>query len=405
MDALDVIMNKDKIIPYFQPIISADTQLVIGYEALARIEVENGVKSLGWFFKDHSIPEEYRQEIDEHICHLAIKKLLDFDTNTMLFINVDMNELLANNGEHLIKIFKSYESRGLLLSNVVIEFAEQDFKGNLSSLKHLLTYIQSLGIQIAIDDVGKTGSNLDQIALLRPNIVKVDLEFLEGDSFPQLYRDVLYSLSLLTRKIGATLMFEGIGSFNQLNYAWRNGGHYYQGFYLSRPKSEFQAVDFCKNSLKKEFHHFIHYERKKIEAQITLTEKLSQLIKNSLKKVKSLNSYDDVVMQIAKQLTDISFRVYICDHDGYQQSSNAVKDEHNQWNLEEGSRFKNWSWRPYFLENIVRMNYERKGILSDLYTDIEKDEMIRTYSFPIDDQLFLFVDIPYSYLFEQDGLM
>ncbi|MDE5412811.1 EAL domain-containing protein [Alkalihalobacterium chitinilyticum] len=405
MDALDVIMNKDKIIPYFQPIVSADTQLVIGYEALARIQVEDGVQSLGWFFKDQSIPEEYRQEVDEHVCHLAIEKLLEHDIEAKLFINVDMNEILENNGEHLINNLKAYESRGLSLSSIVIEFAEQDFKGNISSLKHLLTYIQSLGIQIAIDDVGKTGSNLDQIALLRPNIVKVDLEFLEGDAFPQLYRDVLYSLSLLTRKIGATLMFEGIGSFNQLNYAWRNGGHYYQGYYLSRPKPTFQEIDFCKSSLKKEFHHFIHFERKKIEAQITLTEKLSQLIRHSIKKVKALDSYDAVVMQIAKELSNISFRVYICDHDGYQQSGNAVKDEENNWNLQEGSRFKNWSWRPYFLENIVRMNYEKRGILSDLYTDIEKDEMIRTYSFPIDDHLFLFVDIPYSYLFEQDGLM
>ncbi|WP_209122235.1 EAL domain-containing protein [Alkalihalobacillus sp. BA299] len=404
MDALDVIMNKDKIVPYFQPIISADTQLVIGYEVLARIELDDGVKSLGWFFKDHSIPEEYRQEVDEYVCHLAIEKFLSLKDDTKLFINVDMNEILATNGERLIKSLKSFELNGLLLSKIVIEFTEQDFKGDFSLLKHLLTYIQSLGVQIAIDDVGKAGSNLDQIAQLKPNIVKVDLEFLEGDAFPQLYRDVLYSLSLLTRKIGATLMFEGVGSFNQLNYAWRNGGRYYQGFYLSRPKPNFQKSDFCKMSLKKEFHHFIHYERKKIEAQFTLTEKLGLLLKNSLKKLKSLDSYDDVVMQIAKELDEVSFRVYICDHDGYQQSGNAVKDKNN-WHLEEGSRFKNWSWRPYFLENIVRMNYERKGILSDLYTDIEKDEIIRTYSFPIDDRLFLFVDIPYNYLFEQDGLI
>ncbi|OLO40385.1 diguanylate phosphodiesterase [Alkalihalophilus pseudofirmus] len=405
MDALDVIMNKDKIIPYFQPIVSADTQLVIGYEVLARIELEDGVKSLGWFFKDHTIPDEYRQEVDEYVCNLALEKFLALEREAKLFINVDMNDILANDGERLIKNLKSFESKGLLLSNIVIEFTEQDFNGDFSLLKHFITYIQSLGIQLAIDDVGKVGSNLDRIALLKPNIVKVDLEFLEGDAFPQLYRDVLYSLSLLTRKIGATLMFEGVGSFNQLNYAWRNGGRYYQGFYLSRPKPTFQEVDFCKNSLKKEFHHFIHYERKKIEAQLVLTEKLGQLLKNSLKKLKSFYNYDDVVMHISKELNEVSFRIYICDHDGYQQSGNAVKGENNLWRLEEGSRYKNWSWRPYFLENIVRMNYERKGLLSDLYTDIEKDEMIRTYSFPINDQLYLFVDIPYNYLFEQDGLI
>ena len=34
MDPVDVILNQDKIIPYYKPIISADTQLVTGYEML-----------------------------------------------------------------------------------------------------------------------------------------------------------------------------------------------------------------------------------------------------------------------------------------------------------------------------------------------------------------------------------
>ncbi|WP_269758309.1 EAL-associated domain-containing protein [Thalassobacillus sp. C254] len=41
----------------------------------------------------------------------------------------------------------------------------------------------------------------------------------------------------------------------------------------------------------------------------------------------------------------------------------------------------------------------------DLYTDIHKDELIRTYSSPINEQMYVFIDIPYSYLFEQDFLL
>lgn len=46
-----------------------------------------------------------------------------------------------------------------------------------------------------------------------------------------------------------------------------------------------------------------------------------------------------------------------------------------------------------------------KGLLSDLYTDIERDERIRTYSFPISETLYVFLDIPYAYLYEQEGLL
>ena len=35
---------------------------------------------------------------------------------------------------------------------------------------------------------------------------------------------------------------------------------------------------------------------------------------------------------------------------------------------------KNWSWRPYFLENIMKMRFENKARLSDLYADIETEK-------------------------------
>lgn len=405
MDALDVLMNKENIIPFFQPIISADTQLVVGYEVLARIETEAGTESLGWFFQDKTIPEEYRQEVDEQLRAIALEKYIMIkEKGLYLFFNIDVEGLIKDDAASLLSQLDSFKRQGLSYEQIVLEFNDKDYTGDFTALKHLLQYLQGIGIKIAIDDVGTEGSNLEKIALLKPNIVKVDLAFLGGGVFPQLYRDVLYSLSLLTRKIGATLLFEGVGDFSQLNYAWRNGGRYYQGFYLGRPKKDFVPLDFCKQTLKKEFHHFINYERKKIEAQLTLTEKLGLQLKNTLKKIKAFEHYDELVLAIAKECSNITFRVYICDNEGFQQSANAVKKD-DFWLLEQEGRYKNWSWRPYFLENIVRMNYEQKGILSDLYTDIEREEIIRTYSFPIDQNLFLFIDIPYDFLYEQEGLL
>ena len=47
----------------------------------------------------------------------------------------------------------------------------------------------------------------------------------------------------------------------------------------------------------------------------------------------------------------------------------------------------------------------KKRFFSDLYSDIETGEMIRTFSYPMDDNMYLFIDLPYSYLYEQDGLL
>lgn len=405
MDALDVVMNRENVLPYFQPIISADEHLIVGYEALARIKTNDGVKSLGWFFRDKSIPEEYRQEIDDHVQTLALEKLLLAKSKPFLFLNVDISIMAEDSDELFIRKFERYRAKGISPDQIVLEFKEQDIVGKVSQYRHFIAYIQSLGFRVAVDEVGKNTSNLEHIVQLKPDILKIDLSFLEGDAFLQLYRDVLYSITMLSRKIGATLLFQGINEFGQLNYAWRNGGRYYQGYYLGGPKEQIMDEEISKFSLKKAFQHFINFERKKIKAQYELTEKLEQKLKTILKTMKMNEDFDQMVLEVAEQCAEFTFRVYICDKDGYQQSANAIKNQNGDWIIEKEGRNKNWSWRPYFLENIVRMNFERKGILSDLYTDIERDEIIRTYSYPIDENYFIFIDIPYHYLFEQEGLL
>ena len=405
MDPLDVMMNKDQVIPYYQPIVSADKQLVVGYEVLARMITEDGIQSLGWFFQDKSIPDEYRLELDDHIQKIALDYYMTTDQSAILFFNYDAELLLRDNGETFLKRLDPYKQKGLKLEHIILELKEDDLQDPIGEIKHFLYYLQSLGLRIAIDDVGQNGNNLDRIARIKPNIVKVNVSFMEDDILPHLYREVHHSLSMLSRKIGATLLFEGISNFNQLNYAWRNGGRYYQGYYLQSPRKGFVDPGAYTDSIKKEFHHFIVYERRKMESQLRLTNELNTQLKKTMKEINPDDTFDEMIMKVAKDCSQYAFRIYICNAEGFQQSSNAERNEQNEWILLKEGRSKNWSWRPYFLENIVRMNFDKRGILSDLYTDIERDERIRTYSYPISDDLYLFMDIPYDYLFEQEGLL
>lgn len=50
MDALDIITDLDNVIPFFQPIFSADEHRVIGYEILGRYRGKTEIESLGPFF-------------------------------------------------------------------------------------------------------------------------------------------------------------------------------------------------------------------------------------------------------------------------------------------------------------------------------------------------------------------
>lgn len=133
--------------------------------------------------------------------------------------------------------------------------------------------------------------------------------------------------------------------------------------------------------------------------------KLNEKFNNIVPSINPKDSLDEIILKIGNECTEYAFRVYITNDEGIQQSSNAEKIEDGNWVLRPEGKQKNWSWRPYFFEGIIRMNVEKKGILSDLYTDIDRNEPIRTYSIPLQNNLYLFIDIPYHYLFEKEGLL
>ncbi|MBM7694611.1 EAL domain-containing protein (putative c-di-GMP-specific phosphodiesterase class I) [Peribacillus deserti] len=400
MDAVEILTNTDKIKPYFQPIFSADEHRVIGYEVLGRFDYQNQVISLGPFFNDKSIPEDYRLEIDNLILEMALEKMKNSDEHFLLFINRDPNLLMLDHGEEFLQLLQKHLELDDL-KKIVLEISEADYKGELDPLYHMLTYFKTYGIRLAIDNLGQE-SHMDRIAQLSPHILKINMQTLNqsGDSS----RDMLYSLGMLARKMGATLLFENIETNYGMHFAWKNGGRYYQGFYLYSPKEGLVHRDVLREKFKEEFHEFIMLEKKKLETIYALTTRFQRRMQDLLAKYKKLSFGTDLLKALGKELEHMCFRLYICDEDGFQKSPNLLKDR-GAWVVQEEYRHKNWSWRPYFLENIIKMRNEKRGFLSDLYSDIETGETIRTFSYPLHDHKYLFLDLSYSFLYENEVLL
>lgn len=402
MDALDILTNLDRVFPYFQPIFSADEQRVIGYETLGRYIHNGQLTSLGPFFQDRNIPEEYRLEVDNIVLAKALEQAESLDKEIQIFVNREAELLLYDNGESFLQLLLRFQERGIALERIVIEIAAEDPKYN--EIIHLMNYFRTYGIKIALDKMGDDGSHLDRIGQLQPDIVKVDLLPLRSIDPSPVYRDILYSLSVLARKIGATLLFKNIEMLYQLQFAWKHGGRFYQGYYLGKPSADFIATDLLKNKLKKEFHEFILSEKKKLKAVYDISEKLQERMQQLLGKSRKSSDYNEMMEMLAKDLDQMAFRMYICDEDGFQKTANMFKKD-EQWMIQPEYYGKNWSWRPYFLEDIFKMRREKKGILSDLYRDLETGELIRTFSYPINTEEYLFIDLSYEFLYQHGGLL
>lgn len=405
MDPLDIMTNIERVTPYYQAIFSAEAQEVIGYEVLGRFQMENGdVTSLGTFFRDTTVPSEYQIEVDKVVINKALTYYTDHNCKLKLFFNQSAELLLEDQGESLLELFLSYIPKGLRLENIVIEMDEHSSKEDNEYLQHLFNYYKTYGIQISVANIGDAGGNLDRIGRLSPNILKVNLGILRQSYEVAAHQDILHSLSVLSRKTGAALLYENMEASFQLQFAWKNGGRYYQGYYLHKPGPDFIEIDHAKDILIDKFQQFIRYEKRKLQAIHQFTEMLQSRIQPLITKKSDLESLDGWLVPIAEELSEISFRMYVCDENGFQLSSNLLKDN-GKWGAYESSKGKNWSWRPYFLEHVMKMSMDKKGILSDIYSDIETGETVRTYSCLIAEGRFLYIDIAYDFLYENQDLL
>ncbi|SFC03293.1 EAL domain, c-di-GMP-specific phosphodiesterase class I (or its enzymatically inactive variant) [Bacillus sp. OV322] len=401
MDADEIITHPERIQPFFQPVFSADEHMVCGYEILGSYQNGNDYQSLDPFFQDKSIPEEYRNEVANQLLEKALDIIAAEKEEFLIFINRDPGQLMSDHGESFLEIIKNRLAPAQY-SRVVLQLTDREHTEAFDSFLHVLTYYKTYGIKISLKHIGEERL-LDRFALISPHILVVSLEELKksGSDAMQI---TLYSLGILARKIGANLLFESIDRDYQLRFALKNGGRYYQGGYLALPGSSFIPKDLLKEKIKEESQRYISFEMRKLEIVYQRTLKINEDIQLLLSKHKKFITYESLLKSLTVKLESMCFRLYICNEEGYQKSANFLKKD-GSWTVQEEYLEKNWSWRPYFLENIIRMRNEKKGILSDLYSDIETGETIRTFSYPLDGSHYLFLDLSYDYLYENEELL
>lgn len=386
-------MNQHQLVPFYQPIIGADQKSIVGYEILGRWKNGEIFESLGPFFHSSKIPEQQKGYVDAVIRSKALQYIREIgNTESSYFFNLNLQLISPKaDNDFYCSLYQVLET-GINPEQIVLEITENTFLEGNQKMKERLKKYRYLGCKIAIDDVGKGSSNLERVAHLSPDIIKVDLSLVQKSSTERSYRDVLHALSILSQKLGASLLFEGIESLDNVKNAWKNGAQYYQGYLFAKPQSTFiNAID--KNiSLSDHLEQMIQKEVLKLNRHYSFEDQLNQHLQTALNEISFCSNFNEYVQQFIPYLPKACFRLYLCDKHGYQKSANFFMSN-DTWNIQQEFTNKNWSYRPYFLRNIVHMQVNQKGILSEGYCDIESQERTYTFSYPVHHELYLFIDI------------
>ncbi|TGL58507.1 EAL domain-containing protein [Leptospira sarikeiensis] len=405
--------SEGETVPYFQPILSVEKDSIFGYEALARfIDKEGAVHSLGPFFLadiPHSLStaerEEFKKlklEIDRTIRRKAVEtisKARNLDPKAKLFLNISpsfMQDYLSSKTDEEPYTLQIAKSSGLDPKRIVIEIVEEHFSGEIDQLKPLINLYKRSGFLVAIDDLGSKSSNLDRIGALHPDIIKVDLGLIRSSVASRNFQEILFTLSRLAESLGCSLLFEGIETETELYNALTYGARFLQGFYFAEPTAD--LVDISGLSIRfSQLHElFFNYKKYQLLRQIKKEKELEDRLDSSGIEVQS--SSDGLVaikLRNSYLLEKSVFRMYVTNHEGRQLSPNYSSISSSGMLEDDSFIGRNWSWRPYFLEQFYKNAKDSSGdwIASNPYYDLESHLLLVTYSKRMPEGNVLFVDV------------
>jgi EAL domain-containing protein (putative c-di-GMP-specific phosphodiesterase class I) len=200
----------------YEQIVELNTGKIFGFEALAR-----GPWATAWESPEKLFTAAERCSLSFELDCLCRRSAMRGARDVLkdgqsLFVNClpsAMNDP-AFVGDSLVR---TLAVSGLSPDRVVLEISERETIENHAIFRQMRDYYRSVGIRIALDDVGSGYASLATAMDLRPDVMKIDMALvrsIEADAARQALVDAIVRLA---DKIGTTVVAEGIETLAQLD--------------------------------------------------------------------------------------------------------------------------------------------------------------------------------------------
>lgn len=163
-------LEENRVIPYFQPIISLSSRAVTKHEVLARIIMHDGnIRSIYPYLriaKESNLYPRLTQAIITQSFAVIANHEGDFS------INLSIDDIENKDTVSLLEqLLEQYESIG---KRIIFELLESEAIEEYNEIVTFITKMRRYGCRIAIDDFGSGYSNFARILNLAIDIIKID---------------------------------------------------------------------------------------------------------------------------------------------------------------------------------------------------------------------------------------
>ena len=231
----------------YQPKLNLRNNSIAGFEALARLELDEFGKISPVEFIDVAERSLLISELGKRIYSKSIDFIHKMEEEGFpglkVAINISGIQLTDEN-------FPNFEIEG---DKVEFEITESVLLDNFDRVNEKLSELRRKGVTISLDDFGTGFSSMSRLRDLNIDILKIDKFFIDRIGRRDVDQRELISSDIISmaHKLGLKVVAEGVENQLQKDFLINNNCDIIQGYYYSKPLSEDAAIEFLNKEYKK----------------------------------------------------------------------------------------------------------------------------------------------------------
>lgn len=228
-------LNRKELEVYYQPIVSFESDKIIGAEALLRWHSQ----TFGEVAPSEFIPVAEASglivEIGEFVLRTACEQFVTWQkqSNSMRKIAINISVRQFNAHDFVERLPTIIDSSGILADCIELELVESIVIDDVAAAKQKMQQLRALGFGLAIDDFGTGYSSLSYLKKLPFTSLKIDQSFVKDMSMDEDDRELVETIISIAKRFDLDVVAEGVEEQEQYHLLKSKGCDAFQGFLFS----------------------------------------------------------------------------------------------------------------------------------------------------------------------------